>query len=61
MKNKQIDHIRRIMLNVTVFLRKTLPSIFSNAGKIGNVPEFEFANSRRSLLFADNINVTFIS
>ena len=43
MKNKRIGHISKSM-SKRYFYRK-LYHLFSNAGKTGNVPEFEFNKS----------------
>ena len=42
MKSKQVDHISNTMSKHQGVFIETLPSIFSNAGKTENLPEFEF-------------------
>ena len=42
MKNKQIDHVRKIMSKRHGIFTENIIISFSNAGKTGNVPEFEF-------------------
>ena len=59
MKNKRAGHISKIMSKrLGIFTQKRY-YLFSNAGKIGNLPKFELINSRRSS-FGDDINVIFI-
>ena len=49
MKNKQIDHISKVMCrgifkeNFTIFV--------SNAGKTGNLPEFEFSKFWKTIFW----------
>ena len=58
-KNKQIDHINKIMSKRHDIFTETFTISFSNAGKTVNVPEFEFGNSKRPS-FGDPVNVAFI-
>ena len=42
MKNKEIDHISKIVPKRQGIFTKSSLYLFSNAEKTGNVPEFEF-------------------
>ena len=42
MKNKQIDHISNLTSKRQGIFTENFTLLFSNAGKTGNVPEFEF-------------------
>ena len=42
MKNKQIDHISKIMSKRNDIFAENFIIFFPNAGKTANVPEFEF-------------------
>ena len=60
MKNKRIDHISNIMSKHHGIFTENFTIFFSNAGKTGNLPEFEFEKYRKPS-FGDDIIVTIIS
>ena len=51
MKNKRTGHISKIMSKrLGIFTQKRY-YLFSNAGKIGNVPKFEFDNFQKIIFW----------
>ena len=42
MKNRRIDHISKIMSKRHGIFAENFTIFFSNAGKVGHVPEFRF-------------------
>ena len=49
MKNKRIDYISNIMSKSHCFFTENFTIFFSNAGKTGNLPEFEFKKFKKTI------------